>query len=118
MLADMGADVTKIEPPHGDFWRLSNTIAPSESRGFIGVNKGKRSISIDLKRPEAREIVRRAIEGADVLLHNYRPGVAKRLGVDYETASAINRASFTSKTRFWEHGPVGGQDRLTWFHRP
>lgn len=110
LLADMGADVVKVEPPHGDFWRLSNPIAPSESRGFIGVNKGKRSISIDLKRPQAREIVRRAIERTDVLLANYRPGVARRLGVDYETLSGINpRLIYVENTAFGDVGPYAGR---------
>lgn len=110
MLADMGADVVKVEPPQGDFWRLSNQIAPNESRGFIGVNKGKRSISIDLKRPEAREIIRRAVEGADVILTNYRPGVAKRLGVDYETVSKVNpRIVYCENTAFGNVGPYAGR---------
>jgi crotonobetainyl-CoA:carnitine CoA-transferase CaiB-like acyl-CoA transferase len=106
MLADMGAEVTKVEPPHGDYWRLSNQIAPNESRGFIGVNKGKRSISIDLKRPEAKEIIRRAVEQADVVIANYRPGVAERLGVDYATLSAINpRLIYCENTAFGHTGP-------------
>ncbi len=110
MLADMGADVIKVEPPQGDFWRLSNMIAPTESRGFIGVNKGKRSISIDLKRDEAREIVRRAVDWADVLLHNYRPGVAERLGVGYETVSAMNpRLIYVENTAFGNEGPYAGR---------
>jgi crotonobetainyl-CoA:carnitine CoA-transferase CaiB-like acyl-CoA transferase len=110
MLADMGADVVKVEPPHGDFWRLSNMIAPNESRGFIGVNKGKRSISIDLKRPEAREIIRRAVLRSDALIANYRPGVAKRLGVDYETLSAINpRLIYCENTAFGDTGPYAGK---------
>jgi crotonobetainyl-CoA:carnitine CoA-transferase CaiB-like acyl-CoA transferase len=110
MLADMGADVIKVEPPQGDFWRLSNMIAPSESRGFIGVNKGKRSISIDLKRPEAKEIVRRAAEYTDIVVANYRPGVAKRLGVDYDTLSAINpRLIYCENTAFGTVGPYAGK---------
>ncbi len=110
MLADMGADVIKVEPPHGDFWRLSNMIAPSESRGFIGVNKGKRSISIDLKQAGANEIVRRAAQWADVLLHNYRPGVAERLGVGYEAMSAINpRLIYVENTAFGNVGPYAGR---------
>ena len=106
MLADMGAQVTKIEPPHGDFWRLTNSIAPSESRGFIGVNRGKRSVSIDLKKPEAGEFIRRAALYADVMLANYRPGVAARLGVDYETLAAINpRLIYCENTAFGNAGP-------------
>ncbi|HXH21180.1 MAG TPA: CoA transferase [Dehalococcoidia bacterium] len=110
MLADMGADVIKVEPPQGDFWRLSNMIAPSESRGFIGVNKGKRSISIDLKRDEAREVLRRAVLRSDVLLQNYRPGVAERLGLDYESVSLINpRLIYVENTAFGTVGPYAGK---------
>ena len=58
-LADMGADVTKIEPPQGDFFRLTNPSAPNESRGFITVNRGKRSVAIDLKKPEGLAILNR-----------------------------------------------------------
>jgi crotonobetainyl-CoA:carnitine CoA-transferase CaiB-like acyl-CoA transferase len=106
MLADMGAAVTKIEPLQGDFWRLTGPVAPNESRGFMGVNKGKRSASIDLKRPESREIVLRAVRSADVLLQNYRPGVAERLGLDYETLAATNpRLICCENTAFGSSGP-------------
>ena len=105
MLADMGALVTKVEPPNGDFWRHTNSIAPAESRGFIGVNKGKRSISIDLKRESGREVAYRLIRNADVLVANYRAGVAARLGIDYETLAAVNpRLIYCENTAF---GPVG-----------
>ena len=61
MLADMGADVIKLEPPQGDQWRLSNMVAADESRGFLSVNRGKRSIVVDLKAEEGREIARKAV---------------------------------------------------------
>ena len=106
MLADMGASVTKIEPLHGDFWRLTGPVAPNESRGFMGVNKGKRSASIDLKKPESREIVERAVRTTDVLLQNYRPGVAERLGLDYEALATINpRLIYCENTAFGSSGP-------------
>src|SRR5439155_11425679 len=106
MLADMGALVTKVEPPHGDFWRLTNAIAPGESRGFIGVNKGKRSISVDLKTEAGRGVAHRLIAGADVLLANYRAGVAERLGIDYPTVSALNpRLIYCENTAFGPSGP-------------
>ncbi len=117
MLADMGAEVTKIEPPHGDFWRHTGSVAPFESRGFMGVNKGKRSVSVDLKKPEAREFIARATTHADVLLANYRPGVAARLGMDYESLSAINpRLIYCENTAFGSHGPykdLAGYDLST-----
>jgi formyl-CoA transferase len=106
LLADLGADVTKVEPPHGDFWRHTAPVAPGESRGFMGVNKGKRSISLDLKNPAAQEVLHRAVRYADVLLANYRPGVAKRLGMDYETLAAINpRLIYCENTAFGSKGP-------------
>ncbi len=106
MLADMGAAVTKVEPPHGDFWRLTNPIAPNESRGFIGVNRGKRSVAIDLKAAEGQAIVRKAVETADVMLTSYRGGVAERLGVDYATLSRINpRLIYAENTAFGADGP-------------
>jgi formyl-CoA transferase len=106
MLADMGADVVKFEPPIGDFWRLTNPLAPNESRGFISVNRGKRSIVVDLKTDAAQDIVHRAVAGADVMLSSYRPGVAKRLGVDYGTLSAINPGLIYGRnTAFGVDGP-------------
>jgi formyl-CoA transferase len=106
----MGAEVTKIEPPHGDFWRLTNSITPYESRGFIGVNKGKRSVSLDLKDPRSKDIVSRAVQYADVLIANYRPGVAERLGVDYATLSRINpRLIYCENTGFGTVGPYAGK---------
>ncbi|MGB4861855.1 MAG: CoA transferase, partial [Tepidiformaceae bacterium] len=106
LLADLGADVIKVEPPHGDFWRHTAPVAPFESRGFMGVNKGKRSISLDLKNPGAQEVLHRAVRSADVLLANYRPGVAKRLGMDFATLSEINpRLIYCENTAFGSKGP-------------
>ena len=84
MLADMGADVIKVERPDGDAWRHTAPIAPYESRVFLGVNRGKRSIALDMARPEAQEIVKRLVAAADVVVVNYRPGVVERLSLDYE----------------------------------
>ncbi|HQW51073.1 MAG TPA: CoA transferase, partial [Tepidiformaceae bacterium] len=98
--------VIKVEPPMGDFWRHTTPVAPGESRGFMGVNKGKRGISLDLKHPSARAILERAVRSADVVLTNYRPGVAARLGVDYEALAAINpRIIYGENTAFGTRGP-------------
>ncbi|HMO95695.1 MAG TPA: CoA transferase [Tepidiformaceae bacterium] len=106
LLADLGADVTKVEPPHGDFWRHTAPVAPFESRGFMGVNKGKRSISLDLKHPGAKEVLHRLVRNADVVIANYRPGVAARIGVDYEALNAINpRIIYCENTAFGAKGP-------------
>jgi len=76
MLADMGADVVKVEKPEGDAWRHTAPVAPYEGRGFLGVNRGKRSIALDLERDEGRAIVNELIARADVVTTNYGPGVA------------------------------------------
>ena len=110
MLADMGADVVKIERPEGDTWRHTAPLAPYESRGFLGVNRGKRSIALDLERPEGREVARKLAAGADVLVVNYRPGVAQRLGLDYEALSAQNASLiYCENTAFGREGPYSGR---------
>ncbi len=110
MLADMGADVIKLEPPQGDQWRLSNMVAADESRGFLSVNRGKRSIVVDLKAEEGREIARKLALQADVLLSSYRPGVAERLGMDYATLSALNPGLiYCHNTAFGSVGPYAGK---------
>jgi formyl-CoA transferase len=113
-LADLGADVTKIEPPIGDFLRHTNPITPGESRGFIAVNRGKRSVVIDLKTPEGQAIIHKAVLNTDVVMANYRAGVAQRLAVDYGTLSRINpRLIYAQNTAFGTFGPYshkGGFD--------
>jgi crotonobetainyl-CoA:carnitine CoA-transferase CaiB-like acyl-CoA transferase len=97
-LADLGADVVKIEAPEGDGLRAN--------RGFLAWNRGKRGLSLDLKRPEALEVLYRLVEGADVLIENMRPGVVERLGIDYETLRRRNpRLIYCSVTAFGSTGP-------------
>lgn len=106
MLADMGADVVKVERPEGDSWRHTAPVAPYEGRGYLGVNRGKRSIALAMERPEAREIIDRLIVRADVAVLNYRPGVAERLGLDYATLSAKNPGLIhCENTAFGKTGP-------------
>ena len=83
LLADMGARIIKIEPLDGDAMRLIPPIG-------VKTTQGKESIAVDLKSPEGREIVRRLAERADLVMHNYRPGVPERLGIDYETLHKVN----------------------------
>jgi crotonobetainyl-CoA:carnitine CoA-transferase CaiB-like acyl-CoA transferase len=98
MLADLGADVFKVESLAGDSFR--------ELPAFPGWNRGKRSIAVDLKTPEGRTIVERLAEGADVVMENMRPGVADRLGVGYARLRALNpRLIFCSTTAFGSTGP-------------
>jgi crotonobetainyl-CoA:carnitine CoA-transferase CaiB-like acyl-CoA transferase len=90
-LGDMGADVIKVETTEGDSTRL---IGPSRTPGmgsyFANLNRNKRSIALDLKKPAAREAILRLVETADIFVHNMRLGAASRLGLDYATLSARN----------------------------
>jgi len=107
-LADQGADITKVEPPWGDDARRLVTATPlnGENRHFLLVNRGKRGIVVDITNPEGRGIVYRLIQGMDVLLHNFRPGVAERLGYGYETLRPLNpRLIYVAVTPFGVKGP-------------
>ncbi|HEY4041595.1 MAG TPA: CoA transferase [Rhodopila sp.] len=90
-LGDMGADVIKVESTEGDSTRL---IGPSRTPGmgsyFANLNRNKRSVALDLKKPEAREAMLRLVETADIFVHNMRIGAANRLGLDYATLSSRN----------------------------
>jgi crotonobetainyl-CoA:carnitine CoA-transferase CaiB-like acyl-CoA transferase len=91
VLGDMGAEIIKIETPDGDPMRQ---IGPARNSGmaayFLNVNRNKKSIVLDLKRPAARDAMLRLAATADVFLHNMRPGAAARLGIDYPTIAAAN----------------------------
>ena len=107
LLADMGADVIKVEPPWGEPWRLFRQFVPLESRTFMAVNRGKRSLPLDISKPEGREIVHRLAADVDVVLVNYRPDVPARLGVDYETLRSLNpRLVYCENTAFGSGGPM------------
>ena len=104
--AAYGADVIKIEPLEGDWIRKLGRQYASHSALSLAVNRGKRSIALDLKKPEAIEIVRRLVARADVLLENNRPGVADRLGLGWDAMRAINpRLVYVSMTGFGQKGP-------------
>jgi itaconate CoA-transferase len=84
-LADLGADVIKIERPgSGDFARNYDDFVHGQSSHFVWLNRGKRSVTLDVKNPDARQALDRLIEGADVLIQNLAPGAAARLGLSYE----------------------------------
>jgi crotonobetainyl-CoA:carnitine CoA-transferase CaiB-like acyl-CoA transferase len=114
LLADMGADVIKIEPPGtGDSTRHSMgfRMKGSDSPGFLALNRNKRSITLDLKTDADREVLYALVKTADVLVENARPGVANRLGMGYETLRAINpRLVYASISGFGQTGP--------WSQRP
>jgi len=109
MLGDLGADVVKIEPPEGDTTRqLGPMRNPGMGAFYLAVNRNKRSIVLDLKQDSARQVLRRLAEGADVLLHNYRPRAARRLGMSYETFRAINPGIvYVGTYGFRAAGPYG-----------
>lgn len=107
LLADQGADVIKIEPPGGDNLRQYPSTLASESRAFLGVNRSKRGIVLDLKRADDHAALLRLVRDADVLVHNFRPSVPKRLGIDFDRLCAINpRLVYCAITGYGETGPM------------
>src|SRR5215471_3868790 len=91
LLADLGADVIKVERPgDGDETRHLPPLREGESHYFMSVNRGKRSVVLDLKRPEGRKVALELARACDVLVENFRPGVTARLGLDYEGVRRVN----------------------------
>ena len=106
LLADMGADVIKVEHPDGEPWRLNQQIVPKESKSFIALNRGKRSLPLDMTQPQALKIVHQLLPEVDVVLINYRPDVPQKLGIDYESLAAINpRIIYCENTAYGRRGP-------------
>jgi len=123
MLADMGAEVIKVERLQGEPQRyglpagmddvIASKIGGTDVGSWITLNRGKKDIALDLKKERAKEIVLKLAEGADVLLHSFRPGVMERLGLDYERVSGVNpRIIYCSLSGYGKTGPfahrVGG----------
>jgi formyl-CoA transferase len=105
-LGDLGAEVIKIEAIGGDLARHWGPFMRGESRLFQGYNRNKRSVAVDLADERGREIVHRLVRDADVVVENFRPGVTKRLHVDWPTLRAINpRLIYVSSTAFGSRGP-------------
>ncbi len=116
-LADMGADVIKVEPPGGENTRHPGVASRNGHSGtFMAVNRGKRSLTVDLRAPEGVEIVHRLVKVSDVFVQNYRPGVAERLGVGWEDLHALNpRLIYCAISGFGGTGPYaarGGYDLI------
>ena len=110
LLADFGADVILVEPVPGASAKLAGPSGPSESAqraaAYNALARGKRSIALNLKEPEAREIFYALAKDADVVLEGFRPGVVQRLGVDYDTIRALNpRIVYCSLSGFGQTGP-------------
>ncbi|MCM3716306.1 CoA transferase [Alkalihalobacillus oceani] len=117
-LGDLGAEVIKIEPTGSGEWHrtrpAANAWANKLNSSFISFNRNKRSLSVNLKSDEGLKIVQALIKKADVMLHNFRPGVVERLGIDYEAAKKINKKIiYCSISGYGETGPYAkrpGQD--------
>ena len=114
LLADFGADVIKVEPPAGDSTRTMPGAVGTDSPSFNAVNRGKRSIVLNLKAPEGVEALKRLAVSADILVENYRPGVMETLGLDYASLAALNpRLIYASISGYGQSGPMknkGGFD--------
>ena len=105
-LADLGADVIKVEPLEGEARRQTGTI-PGTSKIFQWVNRGKRTLQINLKHPLAKQFIHEMIKSIDVVVINYRPGVPKRLGIDYPTLASINpQLIYANISGFGSEGPL------------
>src|SRR6185503_5954856 len=111
MLADMGADVIKIEAPEGDENRRWPPLMPNGlSSNYASVNRGKRAITLNMKSPRAAEVLDRLVRRADVVLHSFLPATAARLGISYERFHAINpRLVFCSITGYGERGDLANK---------
>jgi crotonobetainyl-CoA:carnitine CoA-transferase CaiB-like acyl-CoA transferase len=106
LLADMGADVIKVEPPKGDMSRATPPIRNGESVSFVALNRNKRSLVLDLKRPEATEILLKLAAQSDVFVEAYRPGALEKLGLGGMHVKAVNpRIVYTSVSGFGQSGP-------------
>ena len=110
LMADMGADVIKVESPEGDLMRSRPVQRDGAGTMFGQLNAGKRSIVLDLKRPEAVAAVKRLVKVVDIVLENYRPGVMKRLGLDYAELAKINpRIVYGAISGYGQTGPAAGR---------
>jgi crotonobetainyl-CoA:carnitine CoA-transferase CaiB-like acyl-CoA transferase len=110
-LGDMGAEVIKLEPPEGDLTRsIGPRRSPRMGAFFMTSNRSKRSIVVDLKRPEGREILQGLVDKTDVLLHSMRTPAATRLGLDYEGLAARNpKLVYCHVMGYGDDGPYGGR---------
>ena len=116
ILADLGADVIKIESPSGDSTRQMVGAVGTESPSFNAVNRGKRSLVVNLKTTDGQELFKRLAQSSDILIENYRPGVMRALGLGYDVLSTINpRLIYASISGYGQTGPdraKGGFDLI------
>ncbi|MBM3568515.1 MAG: CoA transferase, partial [Alphaproteobacteria bacterium] len=107
MLAQAGADVAKIEPPEGDWGRRIGKRFGEHCAVSLAMNRGKRSLAVDMKSAEGRALVRRLARSSDVLIEGFRPGVMARLGLDYPSlAKECPRLVYASVSGFGQEGPL------------
>lgn len=110
LLSDLGATVIKVEPPTGDNSRSYPSSLKAAPRGFLGLNRGKKGLVLDLKTDEGVALLHRLAASADVLVHNFRPGVAERLRIDFATLSGANpRLVYCHLTGYGKTGPLSQQ---------
>ena len=110
LLADLGADVVKLEPPAGDSTRRMPGAIGTDTPAFNAVNRGKRSIVVDLKRKAGQDVCTRLAAATDILIENYRPGVLAALGLGYDALAAVNqRLIYASISGYGQTGPARGK---------
>lgn len=110
LLGDLGADVIKVEPLNGEMMRNYPSTLESESRAFVGANRNKRGMALNLKAPEGLAILQRLVTDADVLVENFRPDVPARLGIDYPRLRTVNpRLIYCALTGYGDDGPLRDQ---------
>src|SRR5437773_12203012 len=110
LLADLGADVIKVEPPAGDSTRQMPGAVGADSPPFNAVNRGKRSVVLNLKAAEGREVFTRLARASDIVIENYRPGVMTALGLDYDALAPLNpRLIYASISGYGQTGPQRGK---------
>ena len=106
LLGDLGAEIIKVEPPQGDEYRHVGPFRDGESALFQLVNRNKRSVALDLKKPEGARLAKELAARADAVVENFKPGVADRLGIDYKALSQVNPGLvYASISGFGQSGP-------------
>lgn len=110
LLADFGASVTKVEPPEGDAMRQWPPLTQGYSENFASINRGKKSVVLDLKNPEDRDLARQLVLRSDVVIENTRPGVMRRLGLDWDWfAPRKPSLIYCSISAYGQDGPRGAE---------
>src|SRR4030043_2438234 len=111
MMADFGADVIQVEPRGGARTRnMGTTFLKGECSVYFGLNRNKRDMTLDFRKPEGKEIVLKMVKGVDIVTENFRPGVMERLGLGYDTLSKINqRIIYLNVTGFGPKGPCANR---------